>query len=180
MALMSSLLLTSPRIVLFTNLIPASNHTGTVTRLNLSGNARRVVSSDFGGGDHTLRVWHLGTLKRRIVFFWRGVSSVSLYWGNRSLRAGLNNGQELSFDIEILPLDPFLTTVHEEVVSEDLPASCGRRIPVPFSAVERIGHWVLQGGEGGYTDPALLMDCPCCGTPLRLNPFLVSTSPPAS
>ena len=102
--------------------------------------------------------------------------------------AGFRNGEVRCFDIENLPLGPFLTTVHEEVVSEDLPAGpafarpacCGQRISVPASAVERIGDWALQGGEGGYTDPTLLMDCPGCGTPLRLNPFLVSTRSPAS
>lgn len=45
---------------------------------------------------------------------------------------------------------------------------------------ERIEHWHLAGhdrGDPAYTDPALLLDCPSCGTPLRMNPFFVDVTP---
>jgi hypothetical protein len=45
---------------------------------------------------------------------------------------------------------------------------------------DRIEHWHLAGhdrGDHAYTDPALLHDCPSCGTPLRMNPFFVDVRP---
>jgi|GEM_PF-2442659 len=45
---------------------------------------------------------------------------------------------------------------------------------------ERIEQWHLAGHDRydhAYTDPALLLDCPSCGTPLRMNPFLVDVTP---
>ncbi|NBV35228.1 MAG: hypothetical protein EBR81_15910, partial [Proteobacteria bacterium] len=74
------------------------------------------------------------------------------------------------------------TTAQREVISEDLPAGpatarpacCGKLIDVPDAIAERIDHWTVSGGEGGYKDPALEMPCPQCGTPLKMNPFFIN------
>jgi hypothetical protein len=87
-----------------------------------------------------------------------------------------------------LPLGPFITTARRELVSEDLPPGpvtarpvcCGQVIAFPPVLAERIEHWHLAGrdrGDGAYTDPALLLECPSCGTHLRLNPFFVDVKP---
>jgi len=44
---------------------------------------------------------------------------------------------------------------------------------IPATIADRIEQWTNNGGEGGYTDLALLLDCPSCSTPLRMNPFFV-------
>jgi len=85
------------------------------------------------------------------------------------------------FELKNLPLGPFITTAHREILSEDLPAGpvtarppcCGQQISIPTSIADRIEYWNYEGGEGGYTENALLLDCPNCGTPLRMNPFFV-------
>ena len=93
------------------------------------------------------------------------------------------NGSELWFaSHENLICGPFITTAHREIISEDLPAGpvtarppcCGQLISISSTIADRIEHWSHEGGEGGYTDPDLLLDCPNCNTPLRMNPFFVN------
>jgi hypothetical protein len=99
--------------------------------------------------------------------------------------AGFGDGRVESFIMTNLPLGPFITTARREIVSEDLPTGpvtarpscCGQLITIPAPVSERIDHWMLAGGAGGYTDPALLLDCPNCQTPLRMNPFFVDLKP---
>jgi hypothetical protein len=94
---------------------------------------------------------------------------------------GFYDGRVEFYNIENLPLGPFITTAHHEIISKDLPAGpvtarpacCGQLISIPSAIADRIEHWTLEGGEGGYTDPALLLDCPNCATSLRMNPFFV-------
>ena len=94
---------------------------------------------------------------------------------------GFENGRVEFYDIENPTLGPFTTTANRKILSEDLPAGsvtarppcCGKLISIPPAIVDRIDHWTLDGGEGGYTDPDLLLDCPNCATPLRMNPFFV-------
>jgi hypothetical protein len=101
---------------------------------------------------------------------------------------GFLNGRVEFYNIENLPLGPFITTAHHEIISEDLPAGpvtarpacCGQLISIPSAIADRIEHWALHGGEGGYTDPALLLDCPNCATSLRMNPFFVDIPTTAS
>jgi hypothetical protein len=87
------------------------------------------------------------------------------------------------FDIENLLLGPIPTTAHREIHSEDQPppetgttrtACCGQDIEVTSEIVTRIEDWSVQNSSGGYSDQNLLLDCPHCGTQLRLNPFIVS------
>ena len=57
------------------------------------------------------------------------------------------------------------------------PECCGKQMPIPNSIAARIKHWAELGGEGGYIDPALLLECPHCQTPLRMNPFFAEVRP---
>ena len=80
-----------------------------------------------------------------------------------------------------LALGPFITTAQREIRSEDLPAGpvtarpacCGQRISIPEPIAERIEYFFLNSSETAYTDPALLLNCPSCGTLLRMNPFFI-------
>ena len=148
--------------------------------LELSGDGRRVVS-DSGG---EIRVWNMEQGKCH-VFFIRGQSARVLHSRTGRLVVGFADGRVEFYNIENLPLGPFITTAQREIISEDFPAGpvtarpacCGQLISIPSTIADRIEHWALEGGEGGeggYTDPDLLLDCPSCATPLRMNPFFVN------
>jgi hypothetical protein len=102
-------------------------------------------------------------------------------WSNKLLGCGFSDGRIEFFKIEDMALGPFITTALREIISDDLPAGsvtarppcCGQLISIPESISERIDHWTLEDCEGGYSDPALLLDCPHCQTALRMNPFFV-------
>ena len=53
------------------------------------------------------------------------------------------------------------------------PPCCGKLIDIPEAITERIDHWTVSGGEGGYKDPSLEIPCPECGTPLKMNPCFI-------
>jgi len=120
-----------------------------------------------------------------VGFFQRGLKGVAIHWGSKKVIMWFTNGKIEFYNLENLPLGPFITTAHREVISEDLPAGsvtarppcCGQLISIPNTIAERIEHWTLEGGESGYSDPALLLDCPSCATPLRMNPFFVDVRP---
>jgi WD40 repeat protein len=159
---------------------------------SLEGHKDSVLSGVFtpdgqsvvsGSADRTARVWDVSSgLLLEVLQLDAPVSSVSVSSSHLACASG--DGFRC-YRHERLIRGPLLTTACGRSGSPSgvpvfiHPICCGQRIPVPSSSVERIGHWALQGGEGGYTDPALLMDCPGCGTPLRLNPFLISTGPGA-
>ena len=114
---------------------------------------------------------------------------MELQYGIRNLfaRIFLNDREEF-YDIENLPLGPFITTAQREIFFEDLPTGpvtarppcCGKLISIPSTIADCIEQLTHDGGEGGYTDPDLLLDCPNCSTPLRMNPFFVDIPTPAS
>jgi len=145
----------------------------------VSADGRRVISLS---GDSTLRVWDVESGECLAVCLLRGGHRLVVSWSNRALLAAFSDGTVRRFRLENLALGPFITTAHREVHSEDLPAGpptarpacCGQRIPIPEPLAERIEHCSLTGSETGYTDPALLFNCPCCGTPLRMNPFFIN------
>ena len=151
----------------------------------ITPDGRLVVSSG--------RIWNLDTGESLAVFFLRGLASFEVDWSRRRLVAGFSDGRVEFYQIENLSLGPFITTAQRELASEDLPAGpvtagpvtarpvcCGEVIEIPPVLAERIEHWHLAGhdrGDRAYTDPALLLDCPSCGTPLRMNPFFVDVRP---
>jgi WD40 repeat protein len=119
------------------------------------------------------------------LFYLHGINCLTKNTKNRIVGGGFIDGRVEFFDIENLPLGPFITTAQREVISEDLtfgsvtarPPCCGQLISAPSTIADQIEHWSNEGGEGGYTDPALLLDCPNCKTPLRMNPFFVDVKP---
>ena len=148
--------------------------------LALIADGRHVVTGS--EGDHTLRVWDTETGECLGVILMRGHSSLAFQSRTGRLIGGFSDGRVEFYSITNLPLGPFITTARREIVSEDLPTGpvtarppcCGQLITMPVPVSERIKHWTLAGGAGGYTDPALLLSCPNCQTPLRMNPFFVN------
>jgi hypothetical protein len=118
-------------------------------------------------------------------FTFKGLSAIAVNWPNQLVACGFSDGRIEFYDIQNLPLGPFITTAHREIISEDLPAGvvtarppcCWQLISIPETISERIEHWSLDDIEGGHSDPALLLDCPHCQTPLRMNPFFVDVKP---
>ena len=116
------------------------------------------------------------------VFFFHGVRDIIVDNYRNKLVAVFSDGRVEFYNIENLPLGPFIATAQREIISEDLPAGlatarmpcCGQLISTPSTIADRIEHWTHEGGESGYIDPELLLDCPNCATPLRMNPFFVN------
>ena len=131
-------------------------HTETVTSITISQDASFIKSSS---KDDTLRVWDR--------FTGNCLSCVAKGWGRHTVRN--------------LPLGPFITTASRREPDPDRTpgsasarsACCGKLIEIPDAIAERIDHWTVSGGKGGYKDPALEMPCPQCGTPLKMNPFFM-------
>jgi WD40 repeat protein len=129
-------------------------------------------------------VWvsEFNSFAKHSLFYLHGIICLTKYTKNRIIGGGFIDGRVEFFDIENLPLGPFITTAQREFISEDLPAGsvtarpscCGQPIHIPSAIADRIEHWTNEGAEGGYSDPALLLQCPCCSTPLRMNPFFVN------
>ena len=156
-----------------------------VTSLELSPDGRFLFS---GGWSDDIIVWDAIADEFICLFKSPMLSRFRIDWIQKKLCAGFADGRVEFYDIENLPLGPLITTAHREIISEDLPASpvtarppcCGQLISIPVTIADRIEHWTHEGGEGGYTDPALLLDCPNCSTPLRMNPFFVDVPSTAS
>jgi WD40 repeat protein len=152
-------------------------HIHIVVSVALSADGRYAISSS---RDKVVRVWNLETGECLAVYFKRGIS-IARFNSISQMVIGCSNGSVEFYDIENLALGPFITTANREIISEDLPAGpitarppcCGQLVSIPDNFADRIEHWTYEYGAGGYTDPALLLDCPSCGTPLRLNPFFL-------
>ena len=160
-------------------LFDMEGHIRLVANAILTQDGNSVITISY---DNTLRLWDIESGRCLSIFFKRGVAAIE--FGNNQLPQiiiGSSNGDVEFYDIENLPLGPFITTAHRETLSKDLPAGsvaaqpacCGQQISIPTTIADQIEHWTHEGGEGGYTDPYLLLDCPNCGTPLRMNPFFV-------
>jgi WD40 repeat protein len=154
-----------------------------VKAIAVTPDGQNVVSQ---GWDNTLRFWNLESGDCLAKIYRLGLNSMTLCPKIGNLVAGFSDGRVEFYKIHNIPLDPFITTVNREIISEDLPAGpitarpacCGQLVNIPETVSERIDHWLLHGGDGGYNDPALLIDCPSCGEPLRMNPFFVDTIVP--
>jgi WD40 repeat protein len=153
-----------------------------VTSLELSPDGRFLFS---GGWSDEIILWDAIVDQFISLFKFNMLCRFKIDWIQKKLCAGDANGRVEFYNIENLPLGPFIATAHREIISEDLPAGavtarpacCGQLISISSTIADRIEYWALDGGEGGYTDPALLLDCPSCATPLRMNPFFVDVKP---
>jgi WD40 repeat protein len=154
-------------------------HEGQINSLALSPDGHYLMSMSRDG---TLRFWDIETGECLSTLFRRNLATFDFDPLSGRLSLGFTDGRVEFFSLENLPgWGPFVTTAYREIVSQDLPVGsitampvcCGQRIEIPPGITERIGHWMIQGGEGAYSDPTLLLDCPHCGTPLRMNPFFV-------
>ena len=158
-----------------------SGHERAVTSVVLSPDGRRIVSGSY---DNTVRIWDAESGECLGLFFLRGISVIGIDPKYGRLAVCFTDGRVEHYDIEDLPLGPFQTTALREIHSEDLPAGritarpvcCGQEIEVPEAIASRIDDWMIRGdsgdgGDGGTSDHSLLLDCPSCGTPLRMNPF---------
>lgn len=150
-------------------------HWHAIACVAISEDASSIISA---GNDRNLFVWNLIDGNRVAV---SGVSCEIVERRKGTLCVSRSTHDLQTYNIENLPLGPFITTAQREVISEDLPAGpatarpacCGKLIDVPDAIAERIDCWTVSGDKGGYDDPALEMPCPQCGTPLKMNPFFM-------
>lgn len=163
----------------------------------LKGHSERVwevyVSPDdsliFSRCANVIRIWKASSAKCIGLMYARRVSSFGIDWKNRTMLTSRFDRVCLDrFKLENLPLGQFIATSQREILSEDLPPGpatarppcCGAPFSIPVSVADRIENWENGGGDGGYTDPALLIVCPRCNTPLRLNPFFSEVRQPSN
>jgi WD40 repeat protein len=160
-------------------------HGARVTFIVLSADGRLAFSAS---GDNTLRVWDLHTGITIAVFSIRGIESFRIDWSRRRLAASFSDGRVEFYQIHNLTLGPIITTALRDLISEDLPpgtvtarpACCGQVIAIQPNLAESIEYWHIVGhdrSDRAYTDPTLLLNCPHCNTPLRMNPFFVDLRP---
>ena len=154
-------------------------HTSSVESLFMDPGGQCIISNDSG---NTIKIWKNKTYKLLCNIYIRGKRCIIVNSMTSMLIVGFYDDHVESYSLENLPLAPFITTAHREIISEDLPAGpvtarppcCGQLISISSTIADCIEYWALDGGDGGYTDPALLLDCPNCATPLRMNPFFVN------
>jgi|GEM_PF-2380199 len=119
--------------------------------------------------DATIRVWEVDSGKCVSVLKKHSAGSFRLH--RNRLIIGTRGGEVQFHTIENLAVGPVITTAFRNSTAR--PVCCGQLVDVPAVVTERIGNWSTHRGEDAYTDPALLMPCPHCQTPLRINPFFV-------
>lgn len=155
-------------------------HGGSVDFISLSEDGLSAISAC---SDNEIRLWDLLTGECSSVAFLRGLrpERLSVDWIRGRIVVNREDGFLDFFSIENLQSGPLITTARREILSEDLPAGavtarpscCGQFISIPEPTADLIERWSHQGGEGGYADPELLLKCPSCSTPLRMNPFFI-------
>jgi WD40 repeat protein len=152
-------------------------HTRGVRALAMPPDGCRIVS---GSDDKTLRVWDFESGECLLTMrFNASVGAISILLEHIVVA----NGSELFFaKHENLISGPIIATAQREELSDGLPAElmtalpacCGQMLTIPEAVCVRIEHWANHYSVGAFTDPALMLDCPHCGTLLRMNPFFVN------
>ena len=139
--------------------------------------------------DNTVRFWAIDADHCNALFFLRGIVSITFNMSKKVLIAGFGDGRLEFFEVPGFVFAPIITTSRKNLNIETQsttkksdkstvtarPPCCGQVISIPNIIAERIELWSLNGGDGGFTDPALLLNCPSCEARLRINPFFIET-----
>jgi WD40 repeat protein len=142
-------------------------HWECVSSLAISATDLLLVSHSLDAG--LVRVWDL-TTANCVAIYIGNVASLAVR--KNLLLSGGFTGDVHFYTLENLPLGPFITTAFRN--STALTFCCGQLVTIPVCVTERIDYWTTRPGEDRYTDPALLMPCPHCQAPLRMNPFFIA------
>ena len=157
------------------------DHESDISNLTFSPDSKFFISSDASG---KILIYDIKKLDCIGMVIEKRTNDFVVDWKLNKLSISLDYSKEeryVSFSFSKLPLGSFITTAQREIISEDLssgpvtarPPCCGQVISIPSAIANCIEHWTQKGGEGGYTATDLLLDCPNCSTPLRMNPFFV-------
>jgi WD40 repeat protein len=132
--------------------------------------------------EDAIRVWDIDTGKQLSIFKVDRPSKISI----RSDTVAIASGHEVFIARHHNLINgPLITTAIKMSSSQDRGSArvnartpcCAKVISIPEAIADRIEQWTNESGNGGYTDPILLLDCRSCGKPLRMNPFFVDVKP---
>lgn len=149
---------------------------GSCSSIALTPCGKRVLSAC--EWEDAIRVWDLDTGKQLSVFKVDRPSKILI----KSDIVAIAAGHEVFIARhQNLINGPLITTGTKMSFSQDRDSKlvnartpcCAKVISIPEAIADRIEQWTNENCDGGFTDPILLLDCPSCGTPLRMNPFLM-------
>jgi len=156
-------------------------HFDGVNSLDITPDGNRIISAS---EDHTLRVWELDSNKCLYIVSFPFSPKI---WNLTAKELEIDGNECFIATHENLVTGPLITTPIRQLRVDGLTAApvtafspcCRHQIEISEEKSSRVLYWVgkeVRGKrlEGGFTDPALLLDCPSCKTKLRLNPFFVS------
>jgi len=141
-------------------------HVDSVYSIAFSADASLAVSADLAG---ILRVWDLKSGECIHVLKLNSINSFALQ--KTTLVIGAESSEVQFYTLQNFPSGPLITTAFSNSTAR--PVCCGQLVDVPAAVIELIDDWSAHPGEDAHTDPVLLMPCPHCQTPLRINPFFV-------
>jgi WD40 repeat protein len=161
-------------------LFELTGHIGPCSSIALTPCGKRVVSAC--KWEDAIRVWDLDTGKQLSVFKVDRPSKILI----KSDIVAIASGHEVFIARHHNLINgPLITTAIKMSSSQDRGSArvnartpcCAKVISIPEAIADRIEQWTNESGNGGYTDPILLLDCRSCGKPLRMNPFFVDVKP---
>jgi WD40 repeat protein len=157
-------------------LFELKGHIGPCASIALTPCGKRVVSSC--ELEDAIRVWDLDTGEQLSIFKVDRPTKILIKSDIVAIAAGhevfiarhqnLINGPLITTAIKM----SFSHDCDSKLVNARTPC-CANVISIPEAIADRIEQWTNENGDGSYTDPILLLDCPSCGTPLRMNPFFI-------
>ena len=164
-------------------LFELKGHIGPCASIALTPCGKRVVSAC--ELEDAIRVWDLDTGKQLSIFKVDRPSKISI---NSDIVAIATGHEVFTARHYNLVSGPLIATAMKTTSSEDPDSArvnarvpcCGKVVSIPKALAERIEQWTHEKCDDGHTDLALLLDCPSCGTPLRMNPFFIYIKPPSN
>lgn len=105
----------------------------------------------------------------------------TMHWASLRFFSGTEDGRIQQWRLKNIELGPFITTARRTIVSEDKPAiehrirplCCGKTSPLPEQLEGLINTLQEDDTDERFDDSGLLISCPNCGWPLKLNPFFM-------